>query len=207
MAAKVAVLGALTVGIIVLGMTQAVAYLTDEPMYMFTRDPTAIAGVPRYAGTISLLNNMAWAATAVLALFVAWLVRTERLRLGVFGALVLVLCADDSWLLHEFMGPEHGVPELACAGIYAVSALLLTGLMLRSPDRAVAFAFVLGGGLLATSLLVDQVLPGQMHLLEDGAKLLGTLVWLILPMIACRPARARLQTTDSHGAGDTASAR
>ncbi len=57
--------------------------------------------------------------------------------------------------------------------------------MVREASRDVAGAFLVGAGLLGVSAVVDQSLSGQ-HLLEDGAKLLGALVWLTVPMIACR---------------------
>lgn len=97
-----------------------------------------------------------------------------------------MLGADDALLLHDAVGPNNGVPQEVFLAVYAVVAILLTTSMLRDPHRGVAVAFVLGAALLAVSAGFDQMFSGA-HLVEDGAKLLGALVWLTLPMLACRP--------------------
>ncbi len=140
--------------------------------------------MPWYTAAISVLNNMVWSGIALLSFFVAWRLPNERRRLVLFGGFVLVLAADDTLLLHDAVGPNNGVPQEAFLVVYAVTAALLSVVVMRGPDRGVLLAFVLGAALLAVSVVYDQLLADQ-HLIEDGAKLLGALVWLTVPVIAC----------------------
>jgi len=87
--APLAIITALVVGTVVLGLTQTAGYLWDEPMATFTRDFQVTAGVPWYTGAISVLNNMVWTGIALLSCFVAWLQPARRGRLLAFGGVHL----------------------------------------------------------------------------------------------------------------------
>ena len=187
--ARTLVSAALVAGAVVLGVTAELAVLTHEPLSVFTRDITVGAGVPPYVGAISLLNGMVWAAAGALALLVAHLEPLRRRWLLVFAGLVLVFAADYSLRLHESVGPAVGVPEPAFFAVYAGAALyLLAGTRARPRDEGTV-AFVLGGFLLALSLVIDEVLH-DLYFAEDAAKLLGALVWLTVPPL-CLPASLR----------------
>ena len=175
----------LSVGIVVLGAAVAAARRFDEPIATFTRDVQDFAGVPWYTGAVNTLNVIAWAVLTTLNLTVAWLERDERRRLVVFGAFTLVLLADDAFLLHEAVGPENGVPQVVFLGLYGLmGAVLLIGYA-RAPWSGTSLAFLAGGVLLATSVFVDELWRGH-FLVEDGTKLLGTLVWISVPLLALR---------------------
>ena len=196
MRARTLVPAALVVGAVVLGVTAEVAALTHESLSVFTRDITVGAGVPPYVGAISLLNGMVWAATGALALLVACLEPVRRRWLLIFGGLMLMFAADDSLRLHESVGPALGVPELAFFGVYAGAALyLLAGKRARPFDESTV-AFVLGGALLALSLVIDEGFPG-LYFAEDAAKLLGALVWLTVPPL-CLPGYLREPPSADH---------
>ena len=55
-------------------------------------------------------------------------------------------------------------------------------------------AFLLGAALLGLSIVADQLFPG-LHLLEDGATLLGVLLWTTIPAFALRDWRRAGQPT------------
>jgi hypothetical protein len=187
--ARTLVTAALMVGAVVLGVTAQVAALTHESLSVFTRDITVGAGVPPYVGAISLLNGMVWAAAGALALFVACLEPVRRRWLLIFGALMLTFAADDSLRLHESVGPTLGVPELAFFAAYAGAGLyLLSGTRARSFDDG-TIAFVIGGFLLALSVVIDEIFH-DLYFAEDAAKLLGALVWLTVPPLSL-PAHLR----------------
>jgi hypothetical protein len=187
--ARTLVTAALVLGAVVLGATAQIAALTHESLSVFTRDITVGAGVPPYVGAISLLNGMVWAAAGALALFVACLEPVRRRWLVLFGGLMLTFAADDSLRLHESVGPAVGVPEPAFFAVYAGAALyLLAGTRARPFDEGTV-AFVLGGFLLALSLVIDEVFH-DLYFAEDAAKLLGALVWLTVPPL-CLPASLR----------------
>ena len=171
---------ALVLGLVVLGLTAEAAALTHESLSVFTRDITVGAGVPPYVGAVSLLNGMVWAAAGALALLVSHLEPVRRRWLLVFAGLMLVFAADDALRLHEGVGPAVGVPELAFFAAYGGAAVYLLVGKIAKPYGEGSVAFVLGGFLLAVSLLIDEVLPG-LYFAEDAAKLLGALVWLTVP--------------------------
>jgi hypothetical protein len=170
------------VGVAILGLAQVATNVADVPMSALTTDFQRTADVPWYTGAVSVLNNMVWACVAVLSAFVAWLVPAQRRRLLLFTGFVLVLAADDALLLHESVGPDNGVPEAVFLVAYGLLGLLLSWSMLRHANRGVPVTFLIGAALLAVSIGFDLVFSDQ-FLVEDGAKLMGALVWLTLPTI------------------------
>lgn len=187
---------ALLVGLVVLGLAVVVSRATGAPIGVLTRDVSTLSAettepLPPYAGAVGLLTSIVWGSAAVLACFVAWLVLDRRRWLLVFALLLALLTADDALSLHEQVAPTLGVPEMVVQGGYALLAVGLAAAGLRNAASlrrpAPAFlAFLVGGALLAASLVVDVVLVRQ-HLLEDGLKLLGALAWLTVPVLAFPP--------------------
>jgi hypothetical protein len=175
----------LCVGVVVLAATVLAARWFDEPIATFTRDVQDYAGVPWYAGAVNTVNIMAWTVLTTLNLTVAWLERTDRRRLVVFGAFTLILLADDAFLLHEAVGPENGIPQVLFLGVYGLmGAALLVGFA-RAPWTGRSLAFLTGGAFLAISVFTDEFVRGR-FLIEDGAKLLGCLVWIAVPLLSLR---------------------
>ncbi len=184
---------ALGSGVAVLAVMLLTVQVTHHDVGTFTRDITTLCAeagsrLPPYAGAVGLLNFMVWASAATLSLLVAVLVPARRRWLTGFAALLLVLLADDSLSFHEEIGPSLGVPEVTTYVVYVAVAGGLAWSALqrwrRTGEIASAdVAFVLGGALLATSILVDQLTHRQ-HLAEDGPKLLGAFVWLTVPLLS-----------------------
>lgn len=191
------VLGAaLAVGFLTLAATQAAAWSFGEPVAVLTRDPQTTADVAWYTGSVAVFTDMAWAVVAACTLLAAWLVPQERARLVALGVLAVVLGADDALLLHDEVGPINGVPQEAFLAGYALAALLLLVPFLRRPRTASSGAFLFGAALLGLSIVADQLSPG-LHLFEDGAKLLGVLLWTTVPVLALRDWRRAGQPTGS----------
>lgn len=181
---------ALVAGAVAMAGLAAAARVFDEPIATFTRDVQDYAGVSWYVGAFSTVSLITWTAVATLGLVVAWLEPGERRRMGAFTVVVTVLLLDDAFLLHEAVGPENGVPQMAFVVVYAVAGLALLAMFLRAPRNGASIALLVGGALLALALLADQVLVAN-FVLEDGAKLLGALVWIAVPLTAltARPGR------------------
>jgi len=162
---------------------------------VFTRDVrTVIAEAhtkpPYYAGWVSQLNIMAWAAAAALSAAVAYLQKVRRGWMLGFAALLTLLGLDDALMLHEW-GVHGLVPEKAFFAVYAVLGLaLLSRLHWRDP---VTSLFVAGGVCLAVSITIDQVSP-HIFLTEDSFKLLGTLLWLAIPLLSLARVRDEAAT-------------
>lgn len=161
------------------------------PPYLLTRDPAAIHGTSAFLGALSNLGVLLWAAAASVMLFTAGLLgsqpraaeaRAFLAKAGVFSAWLLL---DDLFMLHERSLPDRfGVSQPLLLAIYVGIAILLLArhreLIARTDFRPLAFAC----GFFACSATLDQG-PGDWHewpslvLVEDGAKLLGTLSWLV----------------------------
>lgn len=165
------------------------ARLTGASTGMFTRDPAVLAGnLPFYAGSVSILTCVAWGVAAALALFVASVDHSApRGPLRLFGLFALLLLADDALLLHEAVGPGLGVPELAFGASYAVVATALVWALRHHLRSGLGVAFLLGGAFLGASLFTDvffdDAFPGA-YLVEDGLKLIGVFLWVVVPVLA-----------------------
>ena len=179
---------AVGVGLLVIAAIVVASAVVDVPAETFTRDPAALApGLPWYGGSVSLLSAVVWGVVCALAAFVAW-AGSPRLRmpLGLLAALAAILLADDALMLHESVGPRIGIPDEAWYAVYAVLAGLLTWTLRTDLRRGSGVAYLLGGAFLALSVLVDafNIETSAAFLLEDGAKLIGGVVWITVPVLA-----------------------
>lgn len=161
------------------------------PPYLLTRDPAAIHGASEFLGALSNLGVLLWAAAASVMLFTAGLLGPQarageaRAFLAQSGVFTAWLLLDDLFMLHERSLPDRlGAPQSLVLAVYAAIAILLLArhreLIARTDSRPLALAF----GFFAGSAMLDQG-PGDWHewtslvLVEDGAKLLGILSWLV----------------------------
>jgi hypothetical protein len=187
------VASSIMVGLGVIALTLLAMRLTGRDDAMFTRDVRAVASdegvtLPIYAGLISILNNLIWAAAAALTLCAAGFDRARRRWHVAFGGLLLVIAADDSYMLHESGGSRW--LELGFYAMYAMVGawLLLAGL--RTLDGNSGLTFVIGTAFIAVAAYTDVATRG-LYLAEDGAKLIGSLVWLTIPISTLTRARTR----------------
>ena len=183
----------LSAGVLLLALVRLAAFAVGEPVSNFTKDAVAVAEVPWYTGSVSLITCMVWAAAASLSLFVAWAAPATRRRMLSLGAFTTLLAVDDAMLIHDQIGPGHGVPEILFPVVYAICALLLLREMLRGSTRPVTVAFVLGVAFLAVSTAFDVVFHDLSILVEDGSKLLGALTWATVPVLTYAAAQTRAE--------------
>jgi hypothetical protein len=187
---------ALVISAGVVALVAVAAAVTDRAAGDFTRDirtlcEAAGSNLPFYSGAMSELNIMVWAAIGALALLTAYLFATQRGWFTLFGLFVLGLAADDAFTLHE-SGPRRVIPEDAFYVAYAVVALLLLLGVRRRRFDATAIAFLTGGVLLAASVVVDQAFTHE-YLWEDGLKLAGAVVWIVVPLLELMQLRVQAQ--------------
>jgi hypothetical protein len=194
---------ALLVGLLLVGGTVLLGALSHQPFGHYSRDIKSLstdagAALPPLVGGLGLVNMMVWASAGSMAALAAALSRPRRRWLLGFSGLTLLLALDDALLLHEEVGPQLGLPEKGFYLLYAaLGVLLLRGAFRAAGERTPAAgrwrfsplslppagrAFVLGLVLLGVSVLVDQLTHGR-HLWEDAPKLLGSLVWLTVPVL------------------------
>lgn len=187
MRARLLIPTAIVAGLAVIASTMVAVEVTGQPVGLFTRDVRILgieagAEFPAYVGAVSTFNTIVWAMAAALALCGAALVPARRLWAAVLGLLLLVFTADDAFMVHESVAPSFGVPEQAIYVLYAAIGAWLLLHSLRHHRDGSTQAFVVGGGFLALSAAVDLLSHGQ-YLAEDGAKLVGALVLLTVPVM------------------------
>jgi hypothetical protein len=161
----------------------------DRPIGFFTADPASALSAERcswdcsYAGVVSNLGALGWAATAATCFLVAALLariagapprRSPFLWAGVVTTALLV---DDLFMVHEFLY-FRGVPELAVfalLGAGVVAYLVAFRSFLLRTDFSL---LVVAGALFLVSVVVDALTSGQ-HLIEDGPKFVAIMTWAV----------------------------
>ena len=194
---------ALLLGLLLVAGTSLLAAVTQQPFGEYSRDLKALSAdagavLPLLAGGLALLNVMAWASVASMAVLAAVLWPPRRRWLLGFAFLNILLALDDALLFHDEVGPALGLPEEGFELLYAVIGVLLLvrafppAVNMRSEARLSRFrmqnlspggrAFILGLFLLGVSVVADQTMHGQ-PVWEDAPKLLGALVWMTVPLL------------------------
>lgn len=186
-------------GLIVLALVFAASVAFGIPVADLTRDPVQTFGGKFYIGILSNMNIVVWGAGAFCALF-CWVLfknsgaEAEWVRffkLGGFFTLLLML--DDLFMLHEQIFPDYlflpaitGLRpnEKILIGLYGIFALWFfyscRATIRKTPWHHLAVAL----SMMAVSLIIDRgigkyIVPNKAagQLVEDGAKLLGTIGW------------------------------
>lgn len=161
------------------------------PLDRLLQDPIAVIASSGhcchvYDGAMSSLGVLIWCGAAAICMFTAlvfWVREGFSARTGfmaIAGTFTAVLTLDDLFMLHDIVLPRYGVPPLLTYASYAALALAYLVLMRREIIRHDVLLFVAAGGLLAVSILIDQVYYSSSVvrlLLEDGAKFLGICIW------------------------------
>ncbi len=175
----------------------AAQLLASIPVRHLFIDTRRLGDLPLYAGAVSYVGILGWAAASSICLFAATVLTgragSGRAFLVRAGAVSVLLGIDDLWELHErvlpaiafrLFGVATGDAEVLALAAIAAVVLLHLGLSLGTIRRTqwwlLAFAVVCFGVMLATDVAVatkpdDSIV---VHLLEDGMKLVGILAWL-----------------------------
>lgn len=174
----------------VLGLTALIALYLDRPIAFLTRDPGPAVHVNdctwafdcAAAGGLSNLGYLMWTVTATVCFLGAWLSdpaphawRSSPLLWA--GALTTLLLADDMFQIHE-AGAYGLVPygQWVVPGLYATLALALALRFRRFLAAREAWLLVASVALFALHVGFDELVPGR-HLLEDGFRFLGIVLW------------------------------
>jgi len=178
-----------------LGLMMAIALQPFFSVGDFTRDPATIALHPPYFGAVSNIGILLWSASAAVCFLSGILLKImqpERPDLhsffSIFAVLNMVLCLDDTFLLHEAILPNRlplvSIPEPAIVTAYGLGLLgaIVSFRKLLLKNQPLLFGLTLL--LFSVSVGFDQLLPDQLlsedtvFLIEDGSKLLAVFLWL-----------------------------
>jgi hypothetical protein len=173
-------------------LIQLLCFQTGVGFDSLVRDPAAHLHAPATVGLLSNLGGMGWAAGAAFAGFGWALLRRDPTQRELANLLcylmffTLLLGVDDIAELHDawfpriYLGSRFHFSEKLVLPLYA----LLGGLWLhryRALLRArVPVALGLAVGCFVLSVLFDQRpkwFPAVHHLLEDGFKIVGIVLW------------------------------
>lgn len=176
----------LIVSAVFLGAVLLLHFWKGIPFAQLTRDPIAIVRAPLYTGFLSQIGILFWSASAAVCIFSAKVLprypgSLEIKRfLFVSGLLTLVLDLDDVFLLHEEFFPHLGVPQkviyIGYAGVVFFYLIRFYPIILKTEYVLLGMAFLFFG----LSVTLDAFNPQDidLHLFEDGAKLVGIVSWL-----------------------------
>ena len=157
------------------------------PIPNMTRDPLAVVNAPIYTGFLSQIGILFWSYSAAICLFCAKVMPKNtgnagvRLFLFISGLLTLVLCLDDSFQLHEIFFPHIGLPQkIIFLGYFLMVFFWLVifhEIILKTEYNLLVMALFFFG----LSIIIDELnLKGiELHIFEDGAKLVGIVSWLV----------------------------
>jgi hypothetical protein len=164
----------------------------------FTRDISAIGNLPFFAGLVSQLGGLLWAATLAVCIFAFFIIGKQDQNAGASrrfllqaGILTLVLMLDDFFLFHEDIGPDYlNVSEKVIVLTYLVLCALFLILNYREILASEYLILGLALGMFAVSIFLDAAdlddyerygsfFSEQFQIfLEDGFKSVGVVTWL-----------------------------
>jgi hypothetical protein len=163
---------------------QKISFRYGYELSFLTRDTSWALGGPFFAGWISSANAMVWCAAAVVCLFSSALVRRGEWSTFLLwsGLLSLLLGVDDLFMLHDGLFPWlFGIGDRPTFAAYGLLTLLWLWVFRRTILRTNYVLLGIALALFAVSVLADRrfvaIAPHRLHLLEDGAKLLGVTAW------------------------------
>lgn len=155
---------------------------TGQPIYHFTRDPAALAGMSPSTGILSNMGVVLWMATAAICFLSFAVLPPGRPRRFLFcaAALSAILGADDLFQLHEVYYPRLGLSEKAVYAGYmlATAAWIVRYRSLIRGTRFVSLAVALAA--FSFGMAADQLHDPNArwhHLYEDGGKWIGIVGW------------------------------
>ncbi len=186
----------LPIGFLLLAASVVSLTVPGVSLYALMSDPTAVAGVPFYTGSLSQLGILLWCATATTIWLTCFVLgggaderRETRRFLLLSGTFVTVLMLDDLYLVHEEVMKRYlHVPEALPLAGYALLGVVFLWSSRSEILRGEYGLFLLALGLLGVSDLCDFV-PDALYegvrgmqkletLIEEGSKLLGIATWL-----------------------------
>jgi hypothetical protein len=167
--------------------TYLISAIADIPLGDLTRDPAAITNSKFYYGLLTYIDIIGWAFTTAICLLGAILIgktseyRKERLLLMAGSVVNLILLADDTLMLHEYVFPELiGVPEFVVYGMYGLLVIGYLVYFLPQILRSDYLLLTTAVFFLGVSLGIDKVFHSSelVTFIEDSAKLFGIIFWL-----------------------------
>jgi hypothetical protein len=175
-----------------------------------SRDAAATLDGPWYTGALSNSAVAVLLVGAGIAIFSAGLLPSleSKSRKGLLVALalvVIVVAADDLFMLHEDVFPLVGVGSVMSFALYGVALLAVLWIWRRVIVESTDWIFLALGALaMGFSVFIDVVLEERLftlpisgELIEDPAKILGMVFMSYYLVVTSRQAILDLMESDS----------
>ena len=173
--------------------------LAGIPISYFTRDPSAIMGVPFYIGLLSNLGILLWCSSGAICLFSFIVFRgvVKNTKFASFflfsGVLTIILLFDDFFLIHESVFPDYlNISEKLFYAGYVPTLLTYLVRFRKIILKTEFMLLLLALSFFGLSIFIDLfqqvfylIKPNLADLIEDGSKLLGIISWCTYLVRVC----------------------
>lgn len=194
---------------VVLGVIYLITQLADIPYTDLTRDAAATLEGPWYTAALSNSAIALLLVGAGIALFSASLLpdvsgKSVKGLLNGLALVMVVVAADDLFMLHERVFPEFGISSVLAFAIYGVALAAVLWVWRAVIAGSTDWIFlVLAALAMGLSVGVDVILeerlftlPFSGELIEDPAKVLGMVFMTFYLIVTSRQALLRQLGTD-----------
>lgn len=191
------------VAAVVIIIAEIVGKMAGLTSYVLVSDPAEVAHLSPYTGLISNLCIIAWAASAAICIFIAFVTELEEsyhqrwfnffLISGIFSTW---LGLDDLLQIHESIGEflerllgfsHHPILSNLLEGVIFISyfgLFVVYTVYLRKHIQRTEYLFlILAFGLFASSIVIDTLISDTAfsgkYLLEKIPKFMGIVSWLV----------------------------
>lgn len=176
--------------LVVFAVVFALHFILDVPYRQLMADPNILTDSPIYYGFLSQVGILLWSATATTCFIFAYMtvflkVEKEKLHFFIFsGLLISWLMLDDSFLIHECILPNLGIPQKLVMLVYVLVVLYylyrFKKLILKhTPYPLLTISFIFFSVSVVIDLFLDFETPNIIDtVLEDGSKFIGIVLWL-----------------------------
>ena len=181
------------ISLLILGAVFGFHTIEGVELNLLTNDIASIANLPPYVGVQSQIGIFIWASAAAICFFSLPFVKNRECKsfLLFSGLFTAFLGFDDIFMFHEAVFPSLGIPQKVVFLGYALIMLLyvlkfLKVILIKTDYLMLGFAcFWFGLSLFVDNFMYDYS-PLITKLLEDGAKLIGIITWLVYFGRTCR---------------------
>ena len=176
----------MTLALALLALVGAFGAWRDIPFAVFAKEPVEQAHLRPYVGFLAHITWFLWVVAGTSGVLAAIELRRRHLdphRVRFFGWTVLLtglLLFDDFTMLHDGVFPDLNIPQETLYAAYAAFLLVMLVRYRREFLPGGILLALMAGAFWAFSLAFDSIgelYEIQVHVVEDGAKLLGTSFW------------------------------
>jgi len=178
--------------LIILGILLGIHIFRNVPIEVLTNDVAVVGKLPVYAGALSQTGIFLWSATIGICLYsTQFIIDREQKRFIIISALITCFLAiDDAFMLHEIVLPRLGMHQVLVILSYGVIMLWYIFRFHKLILKTDFLLFVFALGWFAVSLFIDNFMydfsPYISKLVEDIAKLIGIISWLVFFTRVCK---------------------